>query len=768
MKKREAGMVGMSNFGLNRCSVRSTVKALALTTVFVLGAWSAHAQTVKISFRPLTPGDIASYKLTNTTQLAAGVQDVGIGQPAYMEALVTKGTVVTQVTWTLTTRPTGSAAVLQASPLTNLPTYDGGDKISFDVAGRTKLVPDVVGSTSKGDYTVVAKVMLTNKTITVTNMVYGSNYQGMYGEEDFGCELCHSDKIPNFTLTAHSDAFKRKINGSDGSAFKASCVSCHTLGYDTTAAATNGGFDDVALQVGWVFPTNLASAAATNNWDLMPAALQVKANIQCENCHGPGRRHMLGGASTNMVGRGIGISLSAGMCGQCHDKPANHAKNYEWGQTMHALGPDAFRTGSCAPCHSAKGFIDARDPGIDFNGSNVVTRGTYNEGITCAACHDPHSTGMGEHQLRNLSSATFSNGVVVTKGGDGLICMNCHHDRNNAEARVLTSTSGPHHGVQGDMLFGMNAVQYGMSMPSSRHWDVVTNTCVGCHMQETPAGMNTNALNKVGGHTFALSWTNATAAVYLTSACAGCHGAITNFNIGGEDYDQNGTVDGVQQEIKNMLFQLALLLPPYNGTTPSSSSFTTNAVNFNKRAAYYNWNFVNEDGSKGVHNPKYAAAILRASIDNLKSGFVDVNHNGVPDTWEIANFGNLTSVTATSDHDHDGLTDIQEYHAGTNPNNPDSDGDGVWDSAELQAGTDPLNPASLPDTNQVYILPAFELGYVPQTMGVTQQFQSVSSLGTPVGWTNMGPAFVSSNAWFYYLISPRDADHRFFRVIQKP
>ena len=294
MNKRDVYMVGMSNLCVNRRSVQNTVKTLALAAAFVLGAWRAQAAdpVVKISFRPLTPGELTVYGLTNTTQLAAGVQDVGIGQPAYLEALVTKGTVVTQVTWTLATRPTGSAAALQSSPLTNLPTYDGGDRLSFDVASRAKLVPDVVGSTSKGDYTVVARIMLTNKTLTVTNMVYGSSYQGMYGEADFGCELCHSDKIPAFTQTAHSDAFKRKITGSYGSAFKASCVSCHVLGYDTTAAATNGGFDDVALQVGWTFPTNMASPSVTNNWDAMPAALQVKANIQCENCHGPGRRHI--------------------------------------------------------------------------------------------------------------------------------------------------------------------------------------------------------------------------------------------------------------------------------------------------------------------------------------------------------------------------------------------------------------------------------------------------------------------------------------------
>jgi hypothetical protein len=767
MKNGGTSMAGMSDLSLNRGSVRSTVKALALTAIFVLGAWNAHAAdpVVKISTRPLTPGEIKTYALTNTTQLAGGGANVGIGQPAYLEALVTKGTVVTQVTWTLATRPTGSTAALQASPLTNVPTYDRGDQNSFDVAGRAKLVPDVIGSTLKGDYTVVASIMLTNKTITVTNKIYGSKYVGMYGEDGFGCELCHSDKIPGFTTTAHSDAFKRKITGSDGSAFKSSCVSCHSVGYDTTAAATNGGFDDVALQVGWTFPTNMALPSVTNNWDAMPPALQAKANIQCENCHGPGYRHMLGGASTNMAGRGITISLSAGNCGQCHDKPTGHIKNYEWGQTLHATGYVFRSTGSCAPCHSTMGFIDAKDPGVDFDGSNVVTRGTGNEGITCVTCHDPHTKGMGDYQLRNLTSVTFSNGVVTTEGGDGRLCMNCHHDRYDANVRVLT-TSGPHHGTQGDMLFGMNAIQYGMSMPSSRHWDVVENTCVTCHMQETPT--NGPAKNLVGGHTFMIGWSGPTSTVHLTEACVGCHGEIESFNFGGEDYDQDGVVEGVQQEISDMMFDLAKQLPPYTGTNIVTTSFTTNAADYSKRAAAYNWNFVNEDGSHGVHNPKYTAAILRASIDDLRGG-IDVDHDGLRDSWETANFGNLTTANGTSDYDHDGLADVQEQAAGTDPKNTDTDHDGISDYIELQGGADPLSAASTPATNAVSILPAVELGYLPGvgTAGMTMQFQAVDALGVG-GWTNVGPAFVSSNCWFYYLMSPREADCKFFRVISTP
>jgi hypothetical protein len=65
----------------------------------------------------------------------------------------------------------------------------------------------------------------------------------------------------------------------------------------------------------------------------------------------------------------------------------------------------------------------------------------------------------------------------------------------------------------------------------------------------------------------------------------------------------------------------------------------------------------------------------------------------------------------------------------------------------------------------VTILPAIELAYMPGTMGVTQQFQTVNSLSAD--WTNIGSAFVSSNAWFYQLQTLRSSTQNFFRVITK-
>lgn len=66
----------------------------------------------------------------------------------------------------------------------------------------------------------------------------------------------------------------------------------------------------------------------------------------------------------------------------------------------------------------------------------------------------------------------------------------------------------------------------------------------------------------------------------------------------------------------------------------------------------------------------------------------DSDGDGLPDTWEYANFGagNLTEG-ASGDFDLDFSTNLAEYLAGTNPANansyPDTDGDGLGDGWEL-------------------------------------------------------------------------------------
>ena len=79
------------------------------------------------------------------------------------------------------------------------------------------------------------------------------------------------------------------------------------------------------------------------------------------------------------------------------------------------------------------------------------------------------------------------------------------------------------------------------------------------------------------------------------------------------------------------------------------------------------------------------------------NGGPNTDSDGLPDWWEQDFFGNLNQ-NATGDPDNDGLTNLEEYILGTNPNDSDSDNDGASDGVEVANGNDPLNPTNFPES----------------------------------------------------------------------
>ncbi len=76
---------------------------------------------------------------------------------------------------------------------------------------------------------------------------------------------------------------------------------------------------------------------------------------------------------------------------------------------------------------------------------------------------------------------------------------------------------------------------------------------------------------------------------------------------------------------------------------------------------------------------------LQEIFDNdLLLGVSATMSDGILDSWKIANDLDPTDPDiANKDADTDGLTNLDECEAGTNPNNPDTDGDGIIDGSDL-------------------------------------------------------------------------------------
>jgi hypothetical protein len=738
---------------------------------------AAPALNGALMLRPLTPTEVATYGLSATNEVSAGLATIAIGQPAYLEAMatLTNTVVITNVTWTLATNPPGSMATLLASPLgTNVPVFNPADKTFYKVAGRAFLRPDAVGT-----YTVNVKIQSAGSGSTNLSInINGGQYLGLQA-----CASCHSGAfvgVPNiypyYTNTEHATYFTRAINGQVSSHYNKNCIVCHTLGYDTNSFAISDGFYDWATFLKWQFPAVLTNNPS--NWAAMPSQLQNLANIQCEHCHGAGNLHQYSNLTSGNT-NAISISYGAGDCAQCHDSLNSEYEYAAWANSLHAK---MTRTPSgsssriaCVRCHTAPGFINY----VNNMAAPAPYATNYNyEAVTCQACHDPHDA-SNPYQLRTGTNFTLSDGTLVTNAGTGGFCFNCHNSRNGSVTNSLVqypllqttwnggSAFGPHDSPQADMLEGVNAVTYGQVIASAPHASVVSNTCVGCHYQ--PIASTDPAFTKAGGHSTLMSYVNsAGATVDVTYVCTQCHGAITNFDMLVPDYVGVGYSLGIQTQVQLLLNKLSALLPPSgyqanpnnyvaDGLVKSPSTQTNWPAKFLQAA--YNWQFVNADGSLGVHNGPYAVGLLKASIGNLTG---DANNDGMPDVWQSHYFGPGFATNSAAGpnavNNSAGVPNWMMYALGLAPNA----GFTVGNSGVIYFnGNNIVNGA----TNTVAIYTAAEIAFNTQ-VGTTYQIQGNSALTG--GWVNISTNIPGTGGSISYLTPTRGNAQMFFRVAHTP
>jgi nitrate/TMAO reductase-like tetraheme cytochrome c subunit len=302
---------------------------------------------------------------------------------------------------------------------------------------------------------------------------------------------------------------------------------------------------------------------------------------------------------------GPAATLADLTCTECHnDSSALVAKVYQWEESNHSTAGAAWieEAGrqSCAACHSGASFVDAVAAGQNFD-----TYGTA-EGITlpdatpqdCRTCHVIHTTYTGEDfALRTADPvAMVASGQTFDKG-TGNLCVNCHQGRRympsfaskDASGNAIpgqydvTSRFNPHLSNQADMLLGVGGAGDVAGSPAA-HYTMTDNACVTCHLGDS------------ANHTFEAS----------VSACVACH-------TDAEDTDVNGAVTATQEKFD------ALLAALIEAGLVNESGSAIAAKNVDEATAWPVWvyGFILEDGSMGVHNPKYTNALLDAALAAL-------------------------------------------------------------------------------------------------------------------------------------------------------
>ncbi len=581
------------------------------------------AQKAVLMTEGVTPHSLTTLGLT-TNSVSAGMKIIPNGTYCYLSPMNVAADLspVLTATYEFIAKPSGSVAAFESiasEPLWKM--------FKADV---------------KGEYQVKLTITTALGTDDTTMSLYSGSYVGVGGYEGVAaaypnCMSCHAS-MPAFVaifdkwkVSGHATIFKTEIT-TGAAYYSTSCMKCHTTGYDHHLAAANNGFDDVAASLGWVWqgPPN------PGKWDTLKTqkpGLVNHATIGCEMCHGAGSEHAAGGAAAK-----IQKSTDASVCAQCHDEPWRHNKYSEFEHSGHAEAVyetswgtrtlPAHDMGQCMRCHDGRGYI-LYSKGLTTTSPIAPTLADHTT-INCATCHDPHgNTYTASLRQTPVTGDTLGNGYNYTAvGGTGQTCMSCHKARRNGvvyQSTSISSTWGPHHSVQSDVFLGQNAVAVYDTLPyaTSYHRNALANACVDCHMYPT-ADTGTVNRDKVGGHTWHLR--NAENNYQHTKACESCHGPKTTFDdfVAAADYDADGNIESVQNEVKGLSRLVRLNLPPIGQDTIIWSMIKGNADSVKFKKAYWNYQLIEYDGSYGMHNAKFAISVLSKTVRSINGGFIPV------------------------------------------------------------------------------------------------------------------------------------------------
>jgi hypothetical protein len=328
-------------------------------------------------------------------------------------------------------------------------------------------------------------------------------------------------------------------------------------------------------------------------------------------------------------------------CTQCHvGDELLLAKQLQYAVSIHRTGEHLYNSGSCGSCHSHQGFLERVDSD-EYELVDEIEDPVY---INCRTCHQIHTdydeadwdfTATTPFDLYNEDITSLAREEVDWGAEAGNLCGRCHQARplrervgDNDDVNDIPQLGGPdvnitstrygfHYGTQGQVAAGIGAYEFTGSRPIPSdphdHGDPAGNPklCATCHMAFAEG-------IELGGHT----WNMAVRANGEVEAnVAGCNVAACH---GGDIIVDDLT--GLQDEILLLLQQLDALLVAQGIKQQLSPGYTihdleyyvnTGTYSATLAAAMANWAMFAWDRSLGLHNPRYARAVLTNTIEAI-------------------------------------------------------------------------------------------------------------------------------------------------------
>ncbi len=363
----------------------------------------------------------------------------------------------------------------------------------------------------------------------------------------------------------------------------------------------------------------------------------IDVGVQCEACHGPGSAHFAAvqefGSTDDpeevaQIRDAIVLSPDPQICGQCHsqgvsgdghpyptqylpgdDLLANgvfelvspdddaywwttgHASQKymqfnEWLNSGHPHALQVMRANNravdaCLACHSANaGFVQTLNAAVESGNLSTAPDpaliDTAQFGVTCTSCHVIHPATTGEEGEDAEPDAAAMAAAVYDQ------CTACHSN--------TTLTGGIHHPTK-EMFEGAQIVDEVDGMASSHFTQAEGPKCATCHMPRVPVeDMGTRASHSMN----IVAPGDALDVEALQDTCSACHSEQA------DPAALQELIDTIQRSTQGRINAAR------DAVTDSTPDWVVQALDF-----------VDGDGSQGIHNYEYSDRLLDAVEQEL-------------------------------------------------------------------------------------------------------------------------------------------------------